>query len=261
LVAVFAYILGIVCVLISGVILKKTKYFAGAASTFIMELPQYHLPSSLTVLSTTLERGWQFVKKAGTFILLASGLIWFLSSFGWNMSLVDDVGNSILASIGNSICWIFSPLGWGDDWQFSVATITGLLAKENVVGTFGVLFSYGEVSESGMEIWNILSTMLTSSAALSFLAFNLICAPCFAAIGAMKRELGTWRRTLAAAAYQCTLAYLVAMMIYQFGTFIEYRTIGIGLIVAVVVLIMMVAMMVSKDPFRSSDRCGEADAQ
>ncbi len=250
LVAVFCYFLGITCVLISGVILKKWKTFIGKPSVFIMELPPYHAPKLMNVIRTTLDRGWAFVKKAGTFILLACVIVWFLSSFNWSLTMVDNIDDSMLADIGNAICWIFIPLGWGGDWQFSVATITGLLAKENVVGTFGVIFGFGEVSEAGEEIWTIIASMLGTAAGLSFLAFNMICAPCFAAIGAMRRELGNWKMTGFAVLYQCVLAYAVAMVIYQFGTLVISGTIGIGLLAAIAVVVIMTYLLVAKDPFR-----------
>ncbi len=250
LVALFCYFLGILCVLISGIILKKWRAFAGAPSVFIMELPPYHMPKLMNILKTTLDRGWAFVKKAGTFILIACALVWFLSTFNWGLQQVDDINTSMLADIGKSICGIFVPLGWGNDWQFSVATITGLLAKENVVGTFGVLFGFNEVSEAGEEIWSIIAAMLGTLGGLSFLAFNMICAPCFAAIGAMRRELGSWKMTAFAVGYQCALAYVIAMMIYQIGGLIFYGTTSIWLIPTVIIAIMMAYLLIAKDPFR-----------
>jgi ferrous iron transport protein B len=250
LVALFCYFLGIGCVLISGIILKKLRTFAGAPSIFIMELPPYHAPKFMNVVKTTFDRGWAFVKKAGTFIMLACAIVWFLSAFSWNLTMVDDINESMLASIGQAVCWVFTPLGWGGDWQFSVATITGLLAKENVVGTFGVLFGFDEVSEAGEEIWTVIAAMLGTVGGLSFLAFNMICAPCFAAIGAMRRELGTWKMTMLAVAYQCGLAYIIAMMIYQFGSTIIYGTFSLWLIPTIVIAILMIYLLIAKDPFR-----------
>ncbi|MFA6804013.1 MAG: ferrous iron transport protein B [Candidatus Methanomethylophilaceae archaeon] len=249
-IALSAYFLGILCILMSGIILKKWKSLSGEPSPFIMELPPYHVPGIITVIKSTLDRGWAFVKKAGTFILLACSLVWFLSAFSWNLTMVESIDSSMLADIGNSICWIFEPLGWGN-WQFSVATLTGLLAKENVVGTFGVLFDFAEVSEDGNEIWTVIASMITPIAGFSFLAFNLICAPCFAAIGAMKRELGDWRSTGFAVLYQCVFAYVIAMVIYQFGSLFIYGTFGIGTIAAAILLIGLIYLLVSKDPFRS----------
>ncbi|MFA5452416.1 MAG: ferrous iron transport protein B [Candidatus Methanomethylophilaceae archaeon] len=249
-VALSAYFLGILCILMSGIILKKWRSLSGEPSPFIMELPPYHIPGIITVIKSTLDRGWAFVKKAGTFILLACSLVWFLSTFSWNLAMVESINSSMLADIGNSICWIFKPLGWGN-WQFSVATITGLLAKENVVGTFGVLFNFAEVSEDGNEIWTVIASMLTPIAGFSFLAFNLICAPCFAAIGAMKRELGDWRSTGFAVLYQCVFAYVIAMIIYQFGSLLIYGTFGIGTVVAAILLMGLIYLLVSKDPFRT----------
>ncbi len=250
LVALSAYFLGVLCILVSGIILKKWKSLSGDPAPFIMELPPYHVPLIINVIRSTLERGWAFVKKAGTFILLACAVVWFLSTFDFSFKMVDDINSSMLASIGNAIGFIFSPLGFGD-WEFTVATITGLLAKENVVGTFGVLFGIEGVSEAGEEIWTILSTRITPVAGYAFLAFNLICAPCFAAIGAIRRELGTWKSTGYAVLYQTVLAYGVALMIYQFGTLICYGTFSIGVISAVIVLLLLGYVLIAKDPFKN----------
>ncbi|MDD3379479.1 MAG: ferrous iron transport protein B [Candidatus Methanomethylophilaceae archaeon] len=249
LIALAAYFIGIISILISGIILKKWKSVSGEPSPFIMELPPYHVPGVSTVIMTAFERCWSFVKKAGTFILLACAAVWFFSSFNWNLSMVD-VEASMLADFGNVICWVFTPLGWGGNWQFSVGTITGLLAKENVVGTFGVLFGYADVSEAGDEIWTAIAALITPIAGLSFLVFNLLCAPCFAAIGAMKRELGSWKATGFAVAYQCVFAYAVAMVIYQIGCLVIYGTFGIGTVSAIVISGIFVYMLGSKDPFR-----------
>lgn len=250
LVALFCYFLGILCVLISGIILKKWKTFAGTPSVFIMELPPYHMPKLMNIAKTALDRGWAFVKKAGTFILIACALVWFLSTFNWSLQQVDDINTSMLADIGKSICGMFVPLGWGNDWQFSVATITGLLAKENVVGTFGVLFGFDEVSEAGEEIWSVIAAMLGTLGGLSFLTFNMICAPCFAAIGAMRRELGSWKMTAFAVGYQCALAYVVAMLIYQIGGLVFYGTTSIWLIPTAIIVTIMAYLLIAKDPFR-----------
>ena len=249
LIAVVSYFIGIFAILISGLILKKWPSLSGTPSEFIMELPPYHVPGISTVSRSTLDRGWSFVRKAGTFILLASGLIWFLSSFSWGLVMVDDINDSILAAIGNAITWIFVPLGWGTEWQFTVGTITGLLAKENIIGTFGVLFGFSEVAEAGNEIWASVAAMITPIAGFSFLVFNLLCAPCFAAIGAMKRELGTWKATGAAVLYQTGLAYAASMVIYQIGILIIYGTFGFWTVVAFVTVILIAYILISKKPF------------
>jgi len=254
LVALASYLVGIAAILMSGIILKKWKSLAGAPSEFIMELPAYHMPGAVTVFRSTLEKTWAFVRKAGTFILLACGLVWFLSTFSWNMVLVEDVNASMLADMGRALSWMFVPLGWGGDWQFTVGTLTGLLAKENVVGTFGVLFGFSEVSEAGEEIWTMVAAMLTPIAGFSFLLFNLLCAPCFAAIGAMRRELGTWKATGAAVLYQCGLAYAVSLIVFQIGSLAIYGTFGVWTAVSLAVAALLVYLVVSNDPFRMSAR-------
>jgi ferrous iron transport protein B len=229
-VAPSAYFAGIAAIICSGLILKKTKMFSGDASPFVMELPAYHWPTLVNVLRSMWERGWSFIKKAGTIILLATIFVWFTSSFGWSedggstkLSFgMVEMEESILAVIGNAISPIFAPLGWGS-WQAAVAAITGLIAKENVVGTFGILYGYAEVSnsvwaEDGAEIWSALALSFTTLAAYSFLVFNLLCAPCFAAMGAIKREMNNAKWFWAAIGYQCGLAYIVSFCIYQFGT-------------------------------------------
>ncbi|MDR3074669.1 MAG: ferrous iron transport protein B [Candidatus Methanoplasma sp.] len=250
LVAVSIYFLGIVCVLMSGIILKKWRSLSGTPSPFIMELPSYHMPSAVSVIKSTLDRGWAFVKKAGTFILLACALVWFLSTFDWGMNMVD-AGESMLADIGRAIKWIFVPLGFGDDWEFTVATITGLLAKENVVGTFGVLFG---AEEEG--IWAAIGTMITPIAGYAFLMFNMICAPCFAAIGAIRRELGTWKDTGKAVLYQCTLAYVLALIFYQFAYVIAGYGVEPWIVLAVAAGAALIYMLASKDPFKIFRRIG-----
>lgn len=259
-VAVASYFIGIFAILISGVILKKWPSLSGTPSEFIMELPPYHIPGILTVSRSTLEKGWAFVRKAGTFILLACGLVWFLSAFSWGLVMVEDINGSILASIGNAVTWIFVPLGWGTEWQFTVGTITGLLAKENVIGTFGVLFGYSEVAEAGNEIWTIIVAMVTPIAGFSFLVFNLLCAPCFAAIGAMKRELGTWRATGAAVLYQTALAYAVSMVIYQIGSLIIYGEFGFWTIASFATVILISYVLFSKEPFSRIRKMSEVVA-
>jgi len=258
-VALSMYFLGIFCILVSGIILKKWKSLSGTPAPFIMELPPYHAPGVMTVIRSTLGRGWAFVKKAGTFILLACGIVWFLSTFDWGLAMVE-AEESMLADIGRSLKWIFIPLGFGDDWEFTVATLTGLLAKENVVGTFGVLFTGDEVSEFGEEIWNIIAGMLTPIAAYSFLVFNMVCAPCFAAIGAMRRELGSWKDTGKAVLYQCGLAYVLALIIFQFGMIFFMGEVQIWIVFASVVLIGFVYLLVAKDPFKIFNRFRRSNA-
>lgn len=251
LVALSIYLMGILCILLSGIILKKWKSLSGDPAPFIMELPPYHAPSIFNIISTSLQRGWAFVRNAGTIILLSTVIIWFLSSFGWSFEMVENTADSILASLGTAISFIFAPLGFGD-WQFTVGTITGLVAKENIVATLGVLFDFAEVSESGEEIWSLFASMLTPVAGYSFLAFNMICAPCFAAIGAMHRELGTWKATGIAVLYQTALAYAVALIIYQFGSpLLGYGYSIPGIIFAVAALLVIVYLLVAKDPFRN----------
>lgn len=219
LVAFSMYFIGMFSTVVCGIFLKHLKYFKGEAAPFIMELPAYHIPSAKNVLLHTWDRIKSFVKKAGTIILLAVVGVWFLSSFNWSFEMVEDPSTSILASIGKFIAPIFAPLGW-DDWRAAVATITGLIAKENVVGTFGVLFGAGEVAEDGLEIWSQIAHMFTPVAAYSFMVFNLLCAPCFAAIGAIRREMGSVKWTLYAVGFQCAFAYLLACIINVVGNFI-----------------------------------------
>ncbi len=251
-IALFAYLLGIVVILMSGIILKKWRSFTGEPAPFIMELPPYHLPSVLNVIKGTLDRGWAFVKKAGTIILLASILIWFLASYDFSFTYLgaDATSDSILQSIGEAICGIFQPLGWGDHWELTVGSITGLIAKENLVGTLGTLFALDEVSEAGEEYWEILASYLTPAAGLSFLAFNLLCAPCFAAIGAMHRELGTWKATGFAVAYQCILAYAVAAIVYVIASLIGGTSVEVsGIIMAIIAVAAIAYLLIAKDPF------------
>jgi ferrous iron transport protein B len=217
-VAPTAYFTGIAAIICSGIILKKTKMFAGDVAPFVMELPAYHLPTVINVLRSMWERGWSFIKKAGTIILLATIFVWFTVNFGWGeegFGMVD-MDDSILAIIGNFIAPIFSPLGWGN-WQTAVAAFTGLIAKENIVGTFGILYGFAEVAEDGVEIWSALAAHFTVISAFSFLVFNLLCAPCFAAIGAIRREMNNIKWFWGAIGYQCGFAYIVSLCIYQFG--------------------------------------------
>lgn len=218
-VAPSAYFIGVFAIVVSGIMLKKTKMFAGDPAPFVMELPAYHWPTVGNVLRSMWERGWSFIKKAGTVILLATILVWFTSSFGWadgSFGMVE-MESSILAAIGNAIAWIFAPLGW-DTWQAAVASITGLIAKENVVGTFGVLFGgFEEVAENGWQVWANVRAAFTPLSAYSFLIFNLLCAPCFAAIGAIRREMNSAKWTWFAIGYQCGFAYAVSLVVYQLG--------------------------------------------
>lgn len=214
------YFLGAFAIVISGVMLKKMTRFSGEASPFVMELPPYHIPSIKNLALHTWDRLFSFVKKAGSIILLSSIAIWFLMKFSWNLSagMIEDEGQSILSSLGNGIRYLFVPLGWGDSFEPTVATITGLIAKENVVNTLSILLGSGsDVSENGQEIWTALSAMMTPLAGYSFLTFNLLCAPCFAAIGAIRREMGTWKWTLIAAGFQTLFAYAFSLIVFQFG--------------------------------------------
>ncbi len=242
-VAPSAYFMGIGAIVLSGLILKKTKLFSGDVAPFVMELPTYHMPTLGNILRTTWERGWSFIKKAGTVILLSSVVLWFLQSFGFEnggFTMVEDLNNSVLALIGNSFAWLFSPLGFGN-WQSAVAVVTGLIAKENVVATFGVLLGSPElVSEAGEEFWAVLrSEIFTPVSAYAFLAFNLLCAPCFAAMGAIKREMNSPKWTAFAIGYQCVFAYAIALMINQFGLLFTGNMNILGLIFALAVLAVM----------------------
>ena len=251
-VALFAYLLGIVVILMSGIILKKWKSLSGEPAPFIMELPPYHLPSFFNVIKGTLDRGWAFVRKAGTIILLASVFIWFLASYDFSFSYLgaDATTDSILQSIGEAICVIFQPLGLGDNWELTVGSITGLIAKENLVGTLGTLFAIDDPGEAGEEYWEILATLVTPAAGLAFLTFNLLCAPCFAAIGAMHRELGSWKATGLAVLYQCVIAYAVASIVYVIGSLIGGTdVVASGVAVAIISAAAIGYLLISKDPF------------
>ena len=242
-VATSCYFVGIAAIICSGIILKKTKMFAGDPAPFVMELPAYHWPTVSNVLRSMWERGWSFIKKAGTIILLSTIVLWFLMSFGWesgSFGMVEELNNSILASIGSAIAWIFAPLGWtqaGEGWKMAVAAVTGLIAKENVVATFGMLYGFAEVAEDGAEIWGNLAAAMTPIAAYGFLVFNLLCAPCFAAMGAIKREMNNAKWFWFAIGYQCGLAYVVSLCIYQIGTLITTGAFGIGTVVAFLLVI------------------------
>ena len=238
-VAPSAYFVGIAAVICSGIILKKTRLFAGDPAPFVMELPAYHMPTVGNVMRSMWERGWSFIKKAGTVILLSTVFIWFTSGFGivdGQFGMVDDLSDGFLAGIGRAFAWIFVPLGWGD-WQAAVAAVTGLVAKENVVGTFGILYGFGKVAENGSEIWGTLAVSMTAVSAYSFLVFNLLCAPCFAAIGAIKREMNHAGWTWFAIGYQCAFAYAVSLCVYQFGMLFMGKEPGIGTMAALLVLI------------------------
>ena len=243
-VATSAYFIGMAAIVISGIMLKKTKMFAGDPAPFVMELPAYHLPTVGNLLRSMWERGWSFIKKAGTIILLSTIFVWFTSRFGWGaegfgMLPEDELQNSILGYIGRGICWIFAPLGWGE-WQATVASVTGLVAKENIVGTMGVLYG-----ASG-NVYATLAATFSGIAGYSFLVFNLLCAPCFAAIGAIKREMNSPKWTWFAIGYQCLFAYAVSLMIYQFGSIFTGSINVIGLIAAVLVLAFIVYMLFFK---------------
>lgn len=239
-----AYFLGIAAIIFSGIVLKKTKWFAGDPAPFVMELPAYHLPRPIDILKSMYERGSSFVKKAGSIILLSTIAVWFASSFGMQDGQFGmvDMDNSILAAIGNAIAWIFTPLGW-PDWKSAVAAVTGLIAKENVVGTFGILFHYEgaeELAEAGDQIWNLVQANYSGAAAgYSFLAFNLLCAPCFAAIGAIRREMNNAKWTWRAIGWECGLAYCVGMVIYQIGgLFTGEAHFGIFTVIAIALVVL-----------------------
>lgn len=218
--------------------------FAGNPAPFVMELPAYHMPTVGAVLRSMWERGWSFIKKAGTIILVSTIVLWFFMSFGWvngdfGMLEAEQLDSSILAKIGGTIAWIFAPLGWtqaGEGWKMAVAAVTGLIAKENVVATFGMLFGFAEVAEDGAEVWGNLAMVMTPVAAFGFLAFNLLCAPCFAAMGAIKREMNNIKWFWFAIGYQCLLAYVTAMCIYQLGTFLMGGGFTVGTGVAVLLV-------------------------
>ncbi len=254
-VAPSAYFVGIAAIICSGIILKKTKMFAGDPAPFVMELPAYHWPTAGNVLRSMWERGWSFIKKAGTIILLSTIVVWFTTYFGWvdgkfRMLEEMEIDHSILAAIGRGIAWIFTPLGWGD-WKSAVAAVTGLVAKENVVGTFGILFGFAEVAEDGVEYWGTLAGSMTSLAAYSFLVFNLLCAPCFAAMGAIKREMNNAKWFWFAIGYQCLLAYVVSLCIYQLGMLFTGGGFGVGTAAAILLVAGFLYLLFR--PYRQSD--------
>jgi len=244
-VAPSAYFVGIAAIILSGIILKKTKMFSGDPSAFVMELPPYHLPTLSGVLKSMWERGWSFIKKAGTVILLSSIILWFMLNYGivnGKLVMVENLDNGILASLGNIIAPLFAPLGWGN-WEAVVATITGLIAKENVVNTFAIVFGFAEVSEAGEEIWSTLALHFSMLSAYSFLVFNLLCAPCFAAIGAIKREMNNGKWTAFAVGYQTGFAYVISLCIYQIETFITTGVITLWTVLAILFAITLIYLL------------------
>lgn len=251
LVAVSAYFIGVAAIIISGVMLKKTRGFAGDPAPFVMELPTYHVPAMNNVLRATWERGWSFIKRAGTVIVASSMVLWFLQGFGFTetgFGLVEDNNSSLLAAIGSAVCVIFAPLGFGD-WQSTVATVTGLIAKENVVSTFGVLFHIGaEVAEDDAGLWTAIAAHYTYLSAYSFMIFNLLCAPCFAAMGAIKREMNSAKWTFAAIGYMCGFAYVISLIVYQLGGLIVGEVnLGLGTVAAVLALVFLGYMVLRKN--------------
>ena len=240
-VAPSAYFVGISTIIVSGIILKKTTLFMGDPAPFVMELPAYHMPTLSNIWHSVWERGSSFVKKAGTVILLSTIFVWFTSSFGYvdgEFTMVEDLNDGFLSYIGKTVSWIFTPLGWGN-WKATVAAFTGLVAKENVVGTLGILYGFSEVAEDGQEIWGTLAKEFTVLSAYSFLVFNLLCAPCFAAMGAIKREMNNTKWTIFAIGYQCSFAYAVSLIIYQFGMFATTRIFTLGTVAAAVIFVVM----------------------
>ena len=262
-----AYFVGVAAIICSGIILKKTKMFAGDPAPFVMEPPAYHWPTVGNVLRSVWERGWSFIKKAGTIILLSTIILWFLMSFGWTdggfgMLEAEQLNDSILAKIGSAIAWIFIPLGWtqaGEGWKMAVAAVSGLIAKENVVATFGLLFGFSEVAEDGAEIWGSLAQVMTPIAAYGFLVFNLLCAPCFAAMGAIKREMNNAKWFWFAIGYQCGLAYIVSLCIYQIGTLFTTGAFGLGTVVAFLLVAGFIYLLVR--PYKESTTLKTSDKQ
>jgi ferrous iron transport protein B len=248
-----AYFVGIAAIVTSGVILKKTRLFAGNPAPFVMELPAYHMPTGVNVLRSVWERGSSFIKRAGTIILASAVIIWFLSSFGVTdeaFGPVDDLRDGLLAAIGTGVAWIFAPLGFGD-WQATVAAFTGLVAKENIISTFGVLYGFAEVAEDGAEIWGNLSSSFTPLSAYAFLVFNLLCAPCFAAIGAIRREMNSAKWTFIAIGYQTAFAYAVSMCIFQFGSWAATGSMSVGTIAALAAAGLFLFLLLRPMPSRA----------
>ena len=254
LVATSAYFIGMAAIIVSGIMLKKTKMFSGDPAPFVMELPAYHWPTLKNVLRSMWERGWSFIKKAGTIILLSTILVWFTSYFGFvdgqfRMLSEDEIGNSLLAYAGNAIAWIFKPLGWGT-WEATVASITGLVAKENIVGTMGILYG------ANGDVYTTLASVFNGISGYSFLIFNLLCAPCFAAIGAIKREMNSAKWTWFAIGYQCLFAYAVALCVYQIGSIFAGNMSIIGVIFAALIIAFMIYMLVR--PYKESNKLTKA---
>ena len=262
LVATSAYFIGVAAIILSGIMLKKMKAFAGEPAPFVMELPAYHVPSGTNVLRATWERGWSFIQRAGTVILASSVILWFLQGFGFTggvFGMVEDNNTSLLAWIGQGVAPIFAPLGFGS-WKAAVATFTGLIAKENVVSTFGVLYHFaGELSENGDEIWGSIAADYTALTAYSFMLFNLLCAPCFAAMGAIKREMNNGKWTLAAIGYMCGLAYAASLMAYQLGgLFTGETSFGAGTAAALAVLAFLLYMLLRPNKYNADYQKGAA---
>ena len=257
-IAASAYFIGMGSIVVSGIILKKFKAFAGEPAPFVMELPPYHVPSVSGVLRATWERGWSFIKRAGSIIVIASILVWFLQYFGVEggaFGAVEDQDNSLMAYLGNALCWIFAPLGFGN-WRATVASISGLVAKENVVNTFGILYHFaGEISEDGNEIWANVAADYTAFSAFSFMVFNLLCAPCFAAMGAIKREMNNWKWTLGAIGYMCLWAYVLALIVYQLSALIG-GAVGFNFftVVAVALLAGILFLLLRRNPYDENGR-------
>jgi ferrous iron transport protein B len=247
-VAPSAYFLGIASVIMSGIMLKKTRPFMGDVSPFVMELPAYRAPGVVNVLRAMWERGWSFIKKAGSIILLSSVVVWFLSSFGFTedgFGMVEDLSEGLLAAVGTALAVIFKPLGFGT-WDATVATLTGLVAKENVVGTMGVLYGFAEVAEDGEEMWGAFAANFSVLGAYSFLVFNLYCPPCFAAMGAIRREMNNARWTAFAIGYQLAFGYILALMVYQLGSFFTGAGFNAGTVAGFAVLAVLVWLLLRK---------------
>jgi ferrous iron transport protein B len=257
-----SYFIGVASVIVSGIILKKTKMFAGDPAPFVMELPAYHMPTIGSILRSMWERAYSFIKKAGTIILLATIVVWFLLSFGvegGSFGMVDDIDNSILAAFGSAIAWIFKPLGWGN-WKSAVAAVSGLVAKENVVATFAQLYHYaGEVAENGDEIWSELAVSFTALSGFSYLVFNLLCAPCFAAMGAIKREMNSAKWFWFAIGYQCVFAYIIALLVYQYGMLFTGAGSVVGSAAAIIITIVMLYLLFRPDPSKKLERVAAAN--
>lgn len=258
LVATSAYFVGLAAIIVSGIILKKTRLFAGEPAPFVMELPAYHLPSPKGVLIHMWDRAKAFIRKAGTIIFLSSAVIWFLSNFNFQLQMVET-GDSILAFIGRIIAPIFAPLGWGH-WEAAVGSVSGLVAKENLVTIMGILYGFAEVSEDGNEMWGVFAQNFTAISAYSFLVFNLLCAPCFAAIGAIRREMGSAKWTWIAIGYQCLFAYVISLLIYQLGSWLLTGVFGLGTIAAVILLAALVYLLLRPNPQEHAKKLKSAKA-